>query len=111
MNLFIPQCLICRNKISLGLVAHTRNDLRARYGGNLFYCTCGTCNTKSLYNVAEVRAETDSNYTPGGAIVGGIVGLLGGPLGAILGTIVGGAIGGANDTEDLRKMNTFNSSI
>ncbi len=111
MNLFIPHCNICRNRISLGFVANTRNDLRARFGGNLFYCTCGTCNNKLIYNVTDVKAETDSNSTPGGAILGGAVGLLGGPLGAILGAIVGGAIGGANDSEDLRKVNIFNNSF
>ena len=111
MNLTIPGCHTCGNKISLGFEVFTRNDLRARFGGNLFFCTCGTCSIRQIYNVAEVRAESDSNTTPGGAVVGGVVGLLGGPLGAILGTIIGGAIGGANDTEDLRKTNTFNNSI
>ena len=59
----------------------------------------------------EVKAESDSNATPSGAIVGGVVGLLGGPLGAIIGAIIGGTVGGANDTEDLRRVNTFNNSF
>lgn len=111
MNLIIPRCHICKNKISLGFEVFTRNDLRARFGGNLFFCTCGTCNNKLIYNVSEVEAESSSNTTPGGAVVGGVVGLLGGPLGALLGAIVGGAIGGANDSEDIRKKNIFNNSI
>ena len=111
MKLILPSCNICGNRISLGIPAHIRNDLRARFGGNEFYCTCGTCQNRSIYNVSQVRAETDSNSAPGGAIAGGLVGLLGGPLGAVIGAILGGTIGGANDTEDIRRVNTFNNSF
>lgn len=100
MKLYVPNCHICSTKIPLDISANTRNDLRAHFGGNDFYCTCGTCHQKSTYDVAEVRAEMDSNSLPAGAAVGGVVGLLGGPLGAIIGAIIGGAIGG----QTIRRM-------
>ncbi len=110
MKLYIPHCDYCSQRMNISVNASTRNELRYRFGGDEFNCTCGNCGNRGLYNVNRVFASAGSDGTPGGAIAGGLIGLLGGPIGLLIGGIVGGAIGNVSDNEDERKAEVFNSS-
>lgn len=110
MKLYIPNCPNCGHRNYLDRTSPTRNALRYHFGGDEFNATCSNCGYNALYSVSSVVAHSDSNVTPGGALAGGLIGLLGGPLGLIIGGVIGGAIGKANDSEDERKVNVFNSS-
>jgi hypothetical protein len=110
MKLYIASCDYCGQRMNIGINASTRNELRFRFGGDDFYCTCGNCGTRSVYNVLNVIASSEINATPGGALAGGLVGLLGGPIGLIIGGVIGGAIGNISDNEDTRKADVFNQS-
>lgn len=46
------------------------------------------------YTIDNLNAESSSNDTAGGAVIGGLLGLLGGGTGVIVGGIAGGIIGG-----------------
>jgi hypothetical protein len=110
MKLYLKNCPNCGHRNYLGVQASTKNGLRVHFGGDNFYATCGNCGHQAIYYVQDVKAFSDSNVTPGGAIAGGLIGLLGGPLGLVIGGIAGGLLGTANDNEDQRKANVFNAS-
>ena len=94
-----------RSKVYLNLSASVRNDLRKRFNGD--YLMIGDGYT---YHVKEVFAESESNSTAGGAVIGGLVGVLGGPIGLLIGAGLGGLIGNNSDEEENRRINTFNQS-
>jgi hypothetical protein len=82
-----------------------RNDLRRRFNGDYFNIGDGF-----IYDVREVYAESESNSTAGGAVIGGLVGVLGGPIGLLIGAGLGGLIGNSSDEDENRRVNTFNQS-
>lgn len=90
-------------KIILDVTAPTRRQLASKIG-NEFYVG------NQYYNINQVAAESSSNDTAGGAVLGGLIGLLGGGIGVAVGGFLGGLIGNARDTEEQKKVNLFNQS-
>ncbi len=93
------------NKVYLNISANVRNDLRIRFRGDYFNIGDGM-----IYDVNEVFAESESNSTAGGAVIGGLVGVLGGPIGLLIGAGLGGLIGNNSDEDENKRANTFNNS-
>lgn len=102
MKLFVSD--LQDRKIYLNLTANSRDELAYKLGDGRF--TIGG----DSYHVNDVKAESDSSSTAGGALIGGLIGLLSGGTGAIIGGILGGAIGNSSDQEDLQRVQVFNSS-
>ncbi|MBS1652816.1 MAG: hypothetical protein JSU07_12480 [Bacteroidetes bacterium] len=104
MKLFV-RSKVNQQKVYLNLSASTRNDLRIRFNGDYF-----TVGDGHIYGVHEVYAESESNSTAGGAVIGGLVGVLGGPIGLLLGAGLGGLIGNNSDQDENNRVNAFNRS-
>ncbi len=90
-------------KIILDVTAPTRRQLAFKIG-NEFYVG------DQYYHINQVTAESNSNDTAGGAVLGGLIGLLGGGVGVAVGGFLGGLIGNTRDTEEKKKINQFNQS-
>ena len=90
-------------KIILDVTAPTRKQLSYKIGTEFYV-------GDQYYHINQVVAESSSNDTAGGAILGGLIGLLGGGVGVAVGGFLGGLIGNARDTEENKKINLFNQS-
>ena len=110
MKLFVKRCNSCHQKIYIKNKATTRTNLRSQLGSDSFHARCGNCQYEDVYEVGDVKAETETTSTATGVVVGGLIGLLGGPIGAIIGGGIGAAIGGADDTEEKKRVDNFNKS-
>ena len=65
---------------------------------------------KTQYSVYDVLAETSSENTLPGLILGGVLGLLAGPTGALVGSTIGGTLGYNSDENERRIVDNFNRS-
>jgi len=110
MKLYITNCKTCQSKIYIDATASTRSDLRSRFGGDHFYAVCQNCQSKNLYHVTEVFAESEKTSALTGGVVGGLIGLIGGPLGLLVGSGLGAAIGNSIDDDEQKKVDSFNTS-
>lgn len=90
-------------KVFLNLSAPTKRDLAHLIGSENFYLK------NRLYNISDVRAESD-NSTTTGSIIGGVVGALAGPIGILIGGLIGGLIGNSADNDKKAEVNRFNNS-
>ena len=88
----------------LSSIANSRSELARNIGSPWF-----TFNGNQ-YHVHQVIAETDTNNTATGAIIGGVIGLLAGPFGILVGGVLGGALGNENDNTEIGRVNYFNHS-
>ena len=93
-----------RTKVFLDIEASTRWELKNRLRSFHF-----TLNGVS-YNVNEVMAESGTNSTSTGAVLGGVIGLFGGPWGVAIGAAAGGLLGNQEDSRDNEKVRRFNKS-
>ena len=107
MRLFVFDKRNPHKKIYLNVVAPTRRQLAAIIGPEFrfeedpyhFY-----------YAFRDVYAESGSNDTLKGGILGAVIGLLGGPIGAFLGGISGSLIGKSRDEDEYKLVEQFNRS-
>jgi uncharacterized protein YcfJ len=90
-------------KVILDIKANSRRELAAKIGYNFFV-------KHQQYSILNVKAESSSNETAGGAVIGGLIGLLGGGIGMAIGGIAGGLIGGKRDEDENRMIHNFNNS-
>ena len=90
-------------KVFLDIKASTRREL-ARKIGFKFYVK------NQQYSIQDVEAESSSNDTAGGAVIGGLIGLLGGGIGMAIGGLAGGLIGGKSDENENKMIKNFNNS-
>lgn len=104
MKLFVKNKQKPNDKIYLSLTADSRQELVRQLGSPYF-----SVNGMS-YSVDEVFAESKSQATPLGAILGGIIGLAGGPIGVVIGGVAGGALGTQQDQSEISKAINFNNS-
>ena len=63
--------------------------------------------TASLLSRNDVIVEAETNFTAGGAVVGGLLGVLGGPIGIVLGGTIGGLLGANADSEEQKRLRQF----
>jgi len=90
-------------KIILDVTAPTRRQLAFKIGYEFYV-------GNEYFHINQVFAESSSNDTAGGAVIGGLIGLLGGGIGVAVGGILGGLIGNTRDSEESKNVNRFNQS-
>lgn len=103
MKLYVRSKQNPKKKIYLRVSAKTRRQLAQKIGYHFQV-------NRMPYSINEVYAESSSNDTAGGALIGGLIGLLGGGVGVALGGLAGGIIGKAKDDVDKKEINHFNRS-
>lgn len=104
MRLYVKNRMNPNQKIYLKMEASTRWELRNKLRGLSF-----TLNG-IRYRVSEVLAESGTNSTATGAVLGGVIGLVGGPWGVAAGITAGGLLGKQEDSRDDYKVRKFNNS-
>lgn len=90
-------------KIILDISASTKKQLASKIGYEFYV-------ENEYYSIHDVKAESSSNDTAGGAVIGGLLGLLGGGIGVVIGGIAGGLIGGIRDEDENKMVKNFNNS-
>jgi len=90
-------------KVILDIKARTRRELAGKIGYNFYV-------QNQQYSIQNVKAESSSNDTAGGAVIGGLIGLLGGGIGMAIGGLAGGLIGGKRDEDENKMVRNFNNS-
>ena len=103
MRLYVLNKRNPREKIYLKIEASTRWELKNKLRNSYF-----TLN-KVSYNVNEVFAESGTNSTATGAVLGGMIGLIGGPWGVAAGVTAGSLLGKQEDSRDDIKVRKFNN--
>jgi len=103
MKLYISNN-ISNQKIYLNMLASTREELAYLIGSPWFFMN------GEQYHVHNVVAESESNNTVAGAIVGGLIGLVTGSAGILIGAAIGGALGSGGDKSEAEKVKYFNNS-
>lgn len=91
-------------KVYLKTKARTKKDLYRKLGRNYFYLR------RNRFYVKDVKAEKENSDTLAGVLIGGLIGVVGGPWGVITGSTIGGLIANTNETEEQKKVATFNDS-
>lgn len=91
-------------KIYLKIKARTRSELRQRIGKDVFSIR------GVKYKISDVFAESGSNSTITGAVLGGVIGLLGGPIGVLSGATAGGLLGYNDEERENELVDRFNKS-
>ena len=104
MRLFVRDKRNPKNKIYLKLLVPTRMELFNKLQRNHFIIN------EIRYNISEVVAESGTNSTRTGAVLGGVIGILGGPWGVAAGATAGGILGKQGDLKDQEKVDKFNNS-
>ncbi|MBE7630469.1 hypothetical protein [Tenacibaculum piscium] len=90
-------------KVILDITANSKRELARKIGYNFYV-------ENQHYSIRDVQAESSSNDTAGGAVIGGLLGLLGGGIGVVIGGIAGGLIGGVRDEDENKMIRNFNNS-
>jgi hypothetical protein len=93
-------------KVYLNINAFDRRHLSYIIGAQTFFLN----GENEQFNVNQVIAESGSNDTTAGLLLGGLFGLIGGPAGVLIGGALGGIIGNNSDTKEISKINRFNNS-
>lgn len=75
-----------------------------------FEIFCQHCGVNKNFSRNDVIVEAESNFTAGGAVVGGLLGILGGPIGLVLGGAIGGLLGANADSEEQKRLRQFDQS-
>lgn len=94
-----------KQKEYLNITGSTRREL-ANNIGNQWFVLNGV-----QYHVHHVIAESDSNSTVAGLVIGGLLGLIGGPFGVVIGGAIGGALGNDSDSGEQKQVEFFNQSF
>lgn len=95
-----------KRKIYLDVFAPTRRQLASIIGPEFRV----TGDPNHFYSLYDVYAESGSNETLKGAILGAVIGLLGGPAGAFVGGVSGSLIGRSRDEDEYNLVEKFNHS-
>ena len=91
-------------KVYLKSKARTKKELLRKIGKPYFYVR------NNRFYIKDVKAEKETSDTLAGVFIGGVLGLVGGPIGVITGGTLGGLIGNTNETQESKKVATFNES-